>query len=249
MTVAHGPARRRLILVAVGLTCVAVVVIALWILSGYAGSHKSATSGDTQVSATVRKTASCQGADLNDGISFVRDGGTHLAKLNGCGHQPGEVIAVLVPPSFDGNTVMELAAAAPGDSSGLSHRVAFLLLVLATAVGGGGGYQIFRIRNGGGLSNRSIGSIKVIGPPVRPDRTGSRFGPVESRLGVDRAEPGRRDRPNRLAARFRSSSADRDEVYPGESRRPARNADDTGVDWFEDSSTSMRPVDLSDRAE
>jgi len=32
------------------LACVAVVVIALWILSGYAGSHTSATSGDTQVS-------------------------------------------------------------------------------------------------------------------------------------------------------------------------------------------------------
>jgi hypothetical protein len=250
--------------VAVGLGCVAVVVIALWILSGYAGSHRSATSGDTQVSATVRTTAACQGTDNHDVISFVRDGATHLAKLNGCGHQPGEVIDVLVPAAFDGNTVMELAAAAPGNSSGLSHRVAFLLLVLATAVGGGCGYQIFRIRNGGGLSGRSI---KVIGPPVRPDRSGPRFGlpesrtdsrtesRAESRISVDRTKSGRRDRsarsdrPGRLAARFRSSSADRDEVFPGESRRSARDPEATGVDWFEDSSANLHPIDLGDRAE
>lgn len=246
MTVAQGPARRRLILVAVGLGCVAVVVIALWILSGYAGSHRSATSGETQVSATVRKAASCQGTDNNDTISFVREGVTHQAKLNGCGHQPGDVVDVLVPATFDGNTVMDPAAAAPGDSTGLSHRVAFLLLVLATAVGGGCGYQIFRIRNGGGPASRSI---KVIGPPVRPDRAGPRFGPTESRLNADRGESGRRDRPNRLAARFRSSSADRDEVYPGESPRPPRDLEATGVDWFEDSSATMHPVDLGDRAE
>ncbi len=66
------------------------------------------------------------------------------------------------------------------------------------------------------------------------------------RIVVDR---GRRDRPGRLAARFRSGSADRDEVYPGESRRPARDPEATGVDWFEDSSATMHPVDLGDRAE
>lgn len=211
---------------AVGLGCVAVVVIALWILAGYAGTRGSATGGDQQARATVRASASCQGTDNNDAINVVLAGQTHQAKLNGCGHQPGEVLTVLVPARFDSNTVLEQANAAPGDSSGLSHRVAFLLLVLATAVGGVCGYQIFRIRNRGG------GSIRTVGPP-RSTTTGSRH-PV-----VARPSPG-----SRLAARFRSSSADRDEIYPGESRTPSANDPEaTGVDWFEDSSATMHPVD------
>jgi len=249
VTVVQGPARRRLILAAVGLGCVAVVVIALWILSGYAGDHSSATSGDTRVRATVRTAASCQGTDNNDSISFAVDGVRHLAKLDGCGHQPGEVMDVLVPASFNGDTVLETADAAPGDSSGLSHRVAFLLLVLATAVGGACGYQIFRIRSGarGGLSGRSI---KEIGPVrFRAAMNAATDDRPSGRIVVDRGRRDRRDRPGRLAARFRSGSADRDEVYPGESRRPARDPEATGVDWFEDSSATMHPVDLGDRAE
>jgi hypothetical protein len=211
---------------AVGLGCVAIVVVALWILAGYAGARGSTTTGDQQVRATVRASASCQGTDNNDTVNFVLSGQTHQAKLNGCGHEPGEVLTVLVPAQFNSSTVLEQADAAPGDSSGLSHRVAFLLLVLATAVGGVCGYQIFRIRNQGGRS------IKTVGPP-RSGTTGTRH-PV-----VPRPSPG-----SRLAARFRSSSADRDEVYPGESRTPSANDPEaTGVDWFEDSSATMHPVD------
>lgn len=250
MTAAQGPARRRLILAAVGLACVAVVVIALWILSGYAGSHTSATSGDTQVSATVRTSASCTGSDHNDTISFRVDGAIHLAKLDGCGHQPGETMSVLLPAAFNGDTVLAMADAAPGDSSGLSHRVAFLLLVLATGVGGACGYQIFRIRNGatGPLASRlARPSIKETGPM----RFGARYG-----AGVDDRPSGRllmeRREPGRLASRFRPATADREEVYPGEKGR-SRRAGEPGVDWFEDSSATMRPVerpvDLRDRAE
>jgi hypothetical protein len=225
---------------AVGLGCVAIVVIALWILAGYAGQRGSTTAGDQQTRATVRASASCQGTDNNDTVSFVLAGQTHQAKLNGCGHQAGEVLMVLVPAQFDSNTVLAQADAAPGDSSGLSHRVAFLLLVLATAVGGVCGYQIFRIRNQGSSGNQgSGGSIKTVGPRRTATPTGTRH-PV-----VVRPSPG-----SRLAARFRSSSADREEVYPGESRTPSANDPDaTGVDWFEDSSATMHPVDLGDRAE
>lgn len=252
MTAAQGPARRRLILAAVGLGCVAVVVIALWILSGYAGSHTSATSGDVLVHATVKAAASCQGQDNNDTISFTVDGVSHQAKLDGCGHQSGETMDVLVPPTFNGDSVLEPAEAAPGDASGLSHRVAFLLLVLATAVGGGCGYQIFRIR-GGATGDKLRGrSIKEVGP-VRFGRgsTGPRFGAgvderPSGRLTVDRSAA---RRPGRLASRFRSGAADRDEVYPGETRPAANDPDATGVDWFEDSSATMHPVDPGGRPE
>jgi hypothetical protein len=260
VTAAQGPVKRRLILAAVGLGCVAVVGVALWVVSGYAGSHRSATSGDTQVRATVQASASCQGKDNNDTVSFTVDSVVHFAKLDGCGYQRGETMKVLVPPTFNGNTVLEMADAAPGDSSGLSHRVAFLLLVLATAVGGGCGYQIFRIRSGatGQRTGRSITgrSIKEVGPVkfARPS-TGPRFGATvddrpSGRLAVDRSQA---RSPIRLASRFRSGSADRDEVYPGETRARKNDPDATGVDWFEDSSTTMRPVDrpvdLGDRAE
>lgn len=213
---------------AVGLGCVAIVVIALWILAGYAAESGSTTTNDQQTRATVRASASCQGTDNNDTVSFVLSGQTHQAKLNGCGHEVGEALTVLVPARFDSNTVLAQADAAPGDSSGLSHRVAFLLLVLATAVGGVCGYQIFRIRNQGG------GSIRTVGPRRTATTTGTR-----QPVAPPRPSPG-----SRLAARFRSSSADRDEVYPGESRKPSANDPEaTGVDWFEDSSATMHPVD------
>jgi hypothetical protein len=241
--------------VSVGLGCVAIVVIALWILAGYAGSHSSATSGDRQVRAAVRTTASCQGTDTNDTVTFVLDGQTHQAKLDGCGHQAGETVDVLVPAGFNGDTVLEPADAAPGDSSGLSHRVAFLLLVLATAIGGVCGYQIFRIRNRTprerppgptGRSIRETGPMKF-GPPIKddlPDRAADAGRTAASNNGNGSSRRSRGLGSGRLAARFRSSAADRDEVYPGESRAPSpHDPEATGVDWFEDSSAHMRPVD------
>jgi hypothetical protein len=245
--------------VAVGLACVAIAVIALWVLAGYAGSHASATSGDRDVSARVRTSASCVGADTNDTVTFTVDGAPHLAKLNGCGHQTGEVLNVLVPATFTGDTVLDLADVAPGDSTGLSHRVAFLLLVLATAVGGGCGYQIFRIRNRAARPAKR--SIKTVGPTPfgRPTDADDQPTPDDAadsgRADSGRAGSGRASssRPNlaragsrggRLAARFRSSAADRDEVYPGETRAPSPDdPDTTGVDWFEDSSAHMHPVE------
>lgn len=129
-----------------GLACVAIVVVGLWIVAGYAGSHNSATSGDRRTQATVTTTASCVGADTQDGISFTLDGSAHQAKLDGCGHQKGEAISVLVPAGFANGAVLEPSDAAPGDSSGVSHRVAFILLIVATVVGGLFGYRFFRTR-------------------------------------------------------------------------------------------------------
>lgn len=119
-----------------GLACVAVVVIGLWLAAGYAGSSTSPTSGDKLVQTTVTAGASCQGGDTQDSLSFSLAGRTHQAKFDGCGHQRGEHVGVLVPAGFTDGGVLEPADAAPGDSSGLSHRVAFLLLIVATVVGG-----------------------------------------------------------------------------------------------------------------
>lgn len=137
VAVALGPDRRRLVIqTSVGLACVAVVVVGLWLAAGYAGAKTSPTSGTSRALATVTAGASCQGGDTQDSLSFSLAGRAHQAKLDGCGHQRGEHVAVLVPAGFADGGVVEPADAAPGDSSGLSHRVAFLLLIVATVVGG-----------------------------------------------------------------------------------------------------------------
>lgn len=137
VAVALGPDRRRLVIqTGVGLACVAVVVVGLWLAAGYAGSTTSPTSGDKLVQATITAGASCQGSDTQDSLSFAFAGRAHQGKLDGCGHQRGEHVSVLVPAGFTDGGLLEPAAAAPGDSSGLSHRVAFLLLIVATVVGG-----------------------------------------------------------------------------------------------------------------
>ena len=130
---------------AVGVVCVAVVVVGLWLVAGFAGSHEPATSGTHRVEATVTGTASCQGGDTRDSVTYRLAGARHSAKLDGCGHQKGEQLAVLVAP---GNGVVEPAEAAPGDSSGLSHRVAFVLLIVATVVGGAFARRFARTRPG-----------------------------------------------------------------------------------------------------
>jgi hypothetical protein len=214
VTVALGPARRRLVVqAAVGLACVAIVVIGLWLVAGYAGDRGSTTSGDRQVQATVTATASCVGADMRDGISFTQDGRAQQAKLDGCGHQHGELITVLVPADFATGAVLEPSDAAPGDASGVSHRVAFILLIVATVIGGACGYRFFRTRGQRGEK-----------PARKPRQRPGVPGPDEEDYHSD----------------IRPSARDHD---PGE----------TGVDWFEDSSTHMSPVpppaDLPERAD
>jgi hypothetical protein len=168
VTVALEPARRRLIVqAAVGLACVAIVVVGLWIVAGYAGSDTSSTSGDRQARATVTTTASCVGADTQDGVSFSLDGHSHQAKLDGCGHQKGESINVLVPAGFANGALLEPSDAAPGNSSGVSHRVAFILLIVATVVGGAFGYRFFRTR--GQRSDRIAKKPKRPTVAVEPD--------------------------------------------------------------------------------
>lgn len=140
MTVAKRPARPQLVVAAVGLVCVGIAGLALWLLAGVAGVNPSAISGDRQVRATVVRGAACQGADAFDSVRFTVAGQPHDAKVNGCGHQPGETVGVLVPPDLAADSVLDLSAAAPGDATGVVHRVAFVLLIIAAVVGGGGAY-------------------------------------------------------------------------------------------------------------
>ena len=124
---------------------IAIAVFALWLLAGLTGVRPSADTG-TSVQATVTKSASCASGTPNDALS-AQVGGKPLALLlNGCGNTVGAKFTVLVPSGASANTVVDQTSATPGTASGLSHRVAFLLLVVAAAAGGGFGYLLYRHR-------------------------------------------------------------------------------------------------------
>jgi hypothetical protein len=246
VTVAPAPARRRLVIqAAVGLACVAIVVVALWMVAGLAGSHRSSTSGDRPVQATVTASASCQGADSEDSISFTMDGGIHQAKLNGCGHRRGEAVEVLVPAAYDVNTAFVQSNAVPGDSAGLSHRIAFLLLIVATVVGGACGYRFFRTRGEGPGSPPPAKATRFGKGPLGKGPLGrSPFG--KSPFGRSPSGGSGLGRKPKFRSRSDDDSDDPTEIpdYHTGYTRPVRNQDPeaTGVDWFEDSSAHMYPV-------
>ena len=124
---------------------IAVAVFALWLLSGLSGMRPSADTG-TSVTATVTKAASCASATPNDTLTAQVGGKPLTLLLNGCGNTVGNKLTVLVPSGATANTLVDQTSATPGTATGLSHRVAFLLLVVAAAAGGGFGYLLYRHR-------------------------------------------------------------------------------------------------------
>lgn len=140
------PDRRRLLQVVAGVVVVVVVGFALWLVAGFAGATGSSGPTERRAQATVTTTASCQGGDTQDSVTVPVAGVSRPARLDGCGHSKGERVEVLVPADFASGTVVEPADTAPGDVSGKSHQVSFLLLIVATLVGGAIGYRLFRVR-------------------------------------------------------------------------------------------------------
>lgn len=210
MTPAIRPARRRLLLqVAAGVVVFVVVGFALWLVAGFAGAQGTSTPTERRAQATVTTGASCQGGDTQDSVTVPVAGVPRPAKLDGCGHAQGERVAVLVPANFATGTVVEPADTAPGDLSGKSHQVSFLLLIVATLVGGGIGYRLFRLRGPHGAT-------------ARPAKRKLAFGPRS-------AEP---DDGRHSDIRPRRTARDEDED----------TGERAGIDWFEDSSRTMKPV-------
>jgi hypothetical protein len=145
VTVAKPPLRQALPYAAGGLVVIAVAVFALWLLAGLSGMRSSAGTS-TPAQATVTRTASCAAATPNDAVRAQVAGKTLNLLLNGCGDTVGTKLTVLVPSDAAANTVVDQSTAAPGTASGLSHRVAFLLLVVSAAAGGWLGYLLYRHR-------------------------------------------------------------------------------------------------------
>jgi hypothetical protein len=142
--------------------------------------------------------------------------------------------------------------------------VAFVLLIVATAIGGGCGYRFFRTRDkatkatppGVGMKGRKLGGGTLLGSARTVGRR------TAGKRGFGRRSDTDDDVDEPIAVRsgrFPGSGASDGSGTSGsglaqpERRRPRTTDNDdpeaTGVDWFEDSSTSLSPVDLGEHAD
>jgi hypothetical protein len=144
VTALRKPDRQTLIRASVAVVGIVAAGFVLWVIAGFAGSSSTGTAGYQTVNAKVTSSASCAAANANDAVSFTLSGQKHTGLLSGCGNAVGTAVDILVPGDFaDGGTV-NLASAAPGDASGLSRRVSFLMLLVSAAVGGASAYYFAR---------------------------------------------------------------------------------------------------------
>lgn len=173
----ENPIRRLVIHAAVGIAAAGIVVVVLWLVSSLAVLTFARPSSATSVAATVVSTASCEGQDDHDTVTFQFQGATHRAKSDTCGQQTGARLTVLVPPRLTDSTVVEPAATAPGDASGLLHRVAFLLLIVSAAVGGA--YLHYLLRHPAHSAGRPAAPPAKAGTGGQPGRS-DRSEPSES---------------------------------------------------------------------
>ncbi|MCE7000328.1 hypothetical protein LZG04_36755 [Saccharothrix sp. S26] len=134
MAVPRSPVRWALVLLVVGLLAVAAAVALWW--------PRTSTQAQ-RVTATVVEPASCGDADAYDRVELTIGDRTHTAKLDGCGHQPNEVVEVVVPADTDGEFTVQAAAAAPAGVP-FEIRLATLLMCLSGLAGGLYAYLLTR---------------------------------------------------------------------------------------------------------
>lgn len=221
VTVAKTPLRQSLPYAIAGLVVIGIAVYLLWLLSGLSGLRGS-TVVDTSAQATVSASVSCQSAQPNDGVTAAVNGQQMRLKLNGCGNSVGTKLTVLVPAGASDGTLVDATSAAPGTAAGLSHRVAFLLLVVSAAAGGGFGFLLYRHRTEP-AADGTRPATDVADKPAKKNRWGGRHTGTQPKLGVTEEE---------------DSS-------------PVANEDLTGTNWFTDSgiNPALDPEQAVDHAD
>lgn len=86
--------------------------------------------------ATVVQAAECGGSEARDVVRLEFRGRTTVTELDGCGHRPGQVLAVEVPqPAPAGELTVRLAGTGVSVGSITQRRLAAVLTVLAGAAG------------------------------------------------------------------------------------------------------------------
>jgi hypothetical protein len=209
VTVAHPPVRRLLILAAAAVVVLGVAAVLLWLLSAFAVAHGSSATPDQQAQATVVKSAACTQQDPHDTLRLRVNGQNQQVMLDGCGNPAGQQIAVLVPQPLLPGSLVESASVTSGTPGGSLRRIAFLLLLVSTLVGGGCGYFVYRGRGG-----PTPAQMLAAPPPARA--TG----------------PATPPRPRKAAAQASPAAV------PPETE-PEITGPTTGTNWFEDSAVNL----------
>ncbi|MDQ3988670.1 MAG: hypothetical protein M3291_05650 [Actinomycetota bacterium] len=93
--------------------------------------------------ATVVQATGCVGPEARDLVRLEFRGRLTVAELDGCGHSPGEVLAVEVPqPAPAGELTVRLAGTGVPVGSITEQRLAAVLTVLAGAAGAGLAWRV-----------------------------------------------------------------------------------------------------------
>ncbi len=98
-----------------------------------------------EATATVVTSSPCSMSQAKDVVEVEVDGQKRQAKLDGCGHQPGEKLQVALPESLGTGELVVLPAGAAPTSGGPVSRLDSVLLALACVAGALYGF-LLRIR-------------------------------------------------------------------------------------------------------
>jgi hypothetical protein len=117
--------------------------LTLWLLAPGLFGMSSDAPATTQVSATVKTSASCGQAGDGEVVTFKQNGQEHAAKFDGCGHQDGESVDVSVPNGQSGpGMVVHAAEATTGDSDS-TRGLAFVFFLSSSFAGGAFAFNWF----------------------------------------------------------------------------------------------------------
>jgi hypothetical protein len=93
--------------------------------------------------ARVVTAAACDQPGAAEVVALVVDGRERRARLDGCGHRPGESIEVSVSTGWAGEPLVHGARASTGTES-ISRQFGLVLLMLAGIAGAGYGLLVLR---------------------------------------------------------------------------------------------------------
>jgi hypothetical protein len=137
------PGYLRWVAAGLGLLLLSVAIAALVSALGLFGFASSADDAGTRVSAKVAAGAPCNRPNARETVTFKRAGEDQQVRFDGCGHEKGEPVDILIPPGpVVESMVVQSAGTAVTTTPG--EGLAFVLLVGGGLAGAGYAFLIRR---------------------------------------------------------------------------------------------------------